>query len=116
MRAKRKSDHKLAIRSQATRKVRGPKHHPKSVPKYQQDVDKGLSNLRRVSSEGGDSRAKKAKNELMYLLNNYAPRFDHRIEQLIDIWRRSGDPAYDPSIRVRLRQVRRAHMNEGHSL
>ena len=111
MRSKKRSEHKLAIRAQAKRKIGGSKHHPKSMQGYQESVDKGLASLRRISSEGGDSQAKKAKNELRYLLNNYAPRFDSRIEQLIDIWRRSGDPEYDPAVRVKLRQARRAHMN-----
>ena len=54
----------------------------------------------------------KAKNELTFLLNNYLPKYDSRIEALIDIWRRSGDPSYSPSIRTKLRQARRDHMRK----
>jgi hypothetical protein len=75
-------------------------------------VDQGLRELRQVSAEGGDGKAQRVKNELNYLLNNYLPSYDMRIEQLIDEWRRSGDPSYDPGIRARLRRARQDHMSK----
>ena len=109
MRRMSKAEHKLAIRRQAKEKVRPSGGTAGQRREYGDEVQKGLSNLRTVSSEGGDSRAKKVKNELLYLINNYQPRYDFRIQQLIDQWRRSGDPEYDPSIKVKLLHARRDH-------
>ena len=116
MRARKKSELKTAIRDQARRKVGVPKYDATTQAHYHEEVEKGLQNLRKISSEGGDPRGKKAKNELLYLLNNYSPKYDTRIEQLIDLWRRSGDPSYDPSIRTKLRQARREHMSKSNPL
>ena len=117
MRAKSKSEFKRAIREQAKRKVSGAtKYDLVSQRDHRTKVEKGLNELRRISSEGGDANAKRVKNELTYLLNNYLPKYDVRIEQLIDAWRRSGDPSYDPGIRTKLRQARREHMGRSHSL
>ena len=111
MARKSRSEYKQNLRQQATRKVGTPKYDLTSQNKYRSDVDKGLSELRRVSAEGGDAKAQRVKNELNYLLNNYLPSYDMRIEQLIDEWRRSGDPSYDPAIRARLRRARQEHMS-----
>ena len=67
-------------------------------------------------AEGGDSQGKKVKAELTYLLNNYTPKHDCRIEALIDEWRRSGDPSYDVGIKMKLRQARREHMSKSHPI
>lgn len=109
---KSRAEFKQQLRQQATRKVNTPKYDLASQTKYRSDVDKGLSELRRVSAEGGDAKAQRVKNELNYLLNNYLPSYDMRIEQLIDEWRRSGDPSYDPAIRARLRRARQEHMSK----
>lgn len=115
MHAKKKSEYKLAIREQARRKVgRITKYDMVSRTDHKTRVEQGLKELRRVSAEGGDSRAKKIKNELTYLLSNYLPQYDVRIEALIDEWRRSGDPAYDPEVRGKLRRARQEHMRDSH--
>jgi len=111
MRARSKSEYKTAIRERARRKVR-PHHSFKGQDKHRDAVEAGRTHLLRECGEGGDSQAKKIKNELTYLLSNYAPRFDARIEHLISEWRKSGDPAYDPGIRLTLRQARRQHMSD----
>jgi len=113
MRAKKKSELKLAYREQARRKVRPSGSSGGLIRGFRGQVEDGRQHLLQVSSEGGDCQAKKVKNELMYLLNNYLPAYDARINSLIDAWRRSGDPAYDPSIRLKHRQARRDHMNRG---
>lgn len=102
-----KSEYKMQLRERAQQKVR-----PKSGKSgsYNQAVESGRQRLMRESSEGGDPKAKKIKNELMYLLNNYTPQYDTRILALIDHWRTSGDPSYDPGIRVELRKARQRHM------
>ena len=116
MKATRKSDRKLAMREQAKRKVKPASSNPGASSGYRQDVEKGRQELLKVSSEGGDVLAKKVKSELHYLLNNYLPQYEPRILQLIDQWRRSGDPGYDPGVRIKLRQARREHMSRGGAL
>ena len=104
-----KSERKLAMREEAKRKIHGPRYDPNHQATFAKDVAKGLNELRSKSAQGGDGAARRIKSELMYLINNYLPRYDMRIEQLIDDWRRSGDPGYDPGVRVKLRQARREH-------
>ena len=116
MRAKKRSEYKMAIRNQAKKKVQASKYDLNSSSGYRDQVEQGLNTLRRASAEGGDGTAKRVKSELTYLLNNYLPRYDMRIEQLIDEWRRSGDPSYNPGIRSKLRQARREHMSKSNSV
>ena len=116
MRAKKKSDRKLEIRAEAKRKFGGHDRSIRALAQRRDDIEKGLSVLRRTTSEGGDSRAKKVKNELTYLINNYVPEYDARIQQLMDLWRRSGDPSYDPNIRLKLRRARQEHMTNSNPL
>lgn len=107
-----KSEYKLRMREEAKKKIHGAKFDMSHARQYQDDVAKGLNTLRRVSSEGGDFKAKRVKNELNYLLNNYLPQNDLRIQQLIDEWRRSGDPDYDVGVNVRFRNARREYMGK----
>ena len=102
----KKSDLKMAVREQARQKVRPTSSNVGADRAYREKVESGRQHLLQACTEGGDSRGKKIKSELTYLLNNYLPTYDTQIEQLIDAWRRSGDPAYDSSIRVQLRQAR----------
>lgn len=111
MAGSKKSERKLAMREEARAKVR-PRSDKNAVRGYRDEVDKGLNQLRIKSAQGGDGKAKRFKSELNYLLNNYLPKYDARIEQLIDQWRRSGDPEYDPMVRVKYRNARRAHMSK----
>jgi len=110
MAAGKRSDFKMAMREEARNKVR-PRSDKNALRGYRDEVDKGLSQLRIKSAQGGDGNAKRFKSELNYLINNYSPKFDSRIEQLIDLWRRSGDKEYDPMIRVKFRNAVKAHMN-----
>jgi hypothetical protein len=116
MRAKSRGEHKLEMREQAKQQVKGGRYDIASTRQYQADVQRGHEQLLRVSKEGGDSKAKMIKAELTYLLNNYLPSNDNRIEQLIDLWRRSGDPQYDPAIRAKLMRARRDDMKQGNAL
>ena len=108
----KKSDFKKQIREEAKRKIRGSQFGVTGSQAYREKVEEGRTRLMRKSNEGGDSNAQKIKNELAYLLNNYSPRYDMRIEQLIDAWRTSHDPSYDPGIKVRFRKVRKDHMQK----
>lgn len=108
----KKSDFKKALRAQASRKARGSKYELSTHKEYRESVEQGLNELRKVSAQGGDARGKRIRSELEYLLNNYLPKYDARIEHLIDEWRTCGDPSYDPQIRVRFRTARREHMNK----
>lgn len=111
MRARTKSEFKKELRAQARQKVRR-EHSVKGQKSHRDAVETGRRRLLRVSCEAGDPKALKVRNELAYLLNNYAPCFDTRIEQLIDDWRRSGDPSYDPAIRLQWRRARQDHMSD----
>lgn len=107
-----RADQKMALRHQAKQKIGKGSAGAKGLRHHADKVEAGRKNLLTVSSEGGDCKAKKIKNELTYLINNYLPRYDARIEALIDQWRTTGDPEYDPGIRVKLRQARKAHMSD----
>ena len=112
MRALRKSDLKLQIRDEAKRKVRSASSNIGADRNYREGVEAGRRQLNELGAEAGDPAAKKYKSELMYLLNNYLPAYDMRIEQLIDAWRRTGDLSYDPGIRVKLRQSRKQYLDK----
>ncbi len=107
MRALKKSDLKLTMREQAKRTVRPDAINVGANRGFRDKVEQGRQQFLQASNEGGDAMAKKYRGELTYLLNNYLPSYDMRIEQLIDSWRRTGDPSYDPAIRVKLREARR---------
>ena len=113
MRALRKGELKLQNREQAHRKIHPTSGNVGADRKYREGVEAGRKELGRISGEGGDGQAKTVRQELMYLLNNYLPQYDMRIEQLIDLWRRTHDPAYDPGIRTKFRLVRREYMGKG---
>ena len=112
MKARSKSEWKMAMREEAKRTVKGPRSDVYTRGGYSKQIESGLNQLRTKMSEAGDGKAKRIKSELTYLLNNYAPQYDTRIEQLIDEWRRSGDPEYDPAIRIKHRHASRAHMRD----
>jgi hypothetical protein len=108
----KKSDFKQQIRSQAKRVVGGSNATASGHKNYCDAVERGRKQLLVASNEGGDSPGKKFRSEIMYLLNNYLPQYDTRIEALIDAWRTSHDPSYDPGIRVQLRQARLNYMKK----
>ncbi len=110
----KKSEQKLAIREEARRKIRGPAINVGADKSYRSAIEKGHQRLNQLMAEGGDSKAKRVRQELMYLINNYLPSHETRIEQLIDDWRRTGDPSYDPGIRIKLRQAQRDYMSKTH--
>ncbi|MEX2015670.1 MAG: hypothetical protein WD873_03465 [Candidatus Hydrogenedentales bacterium] len=85
--------------------------------KYDARVAKGLKRVQEKHAMGmGENAFGRIKSELNYLLSNYTSANDAKIEQLIDKWRRSGDPSYDPSINVRYRSVRKKKMRDNHAL
>ena len=85
--------------------------------KYDAKVARGLKRVQEKHAMGmGGNAFGRIKNELNYLLNNYTSANDAKIEQLIDKWRRSGDPAYDPSINVRYRSARKKKMKSDQAL
>ena len=116
MRALKKSDLKLQIRDEAKRKVRPASSNIGADRNYREGVEAGRRQLNELGAEAGDPAAKKYKAELMYLLNNYLPAYDIRIEQLMDAWRRTGDPSYDPCIRVKLRQARKQYLDKSSAI
>jgi len=112
----KKSDVKMSVREQARQKIRPTMGNVGADRTYRERVETGRQHFLTASAEGGDPRGKKIKGELIYLLNNYLPSYDNQIEQLIDAWRRSGDPAYDASIRVKLRQARIKYQSQSKAI
>lgn len=111
----KRSDYKMKIREEARQKVRGPGALGGDKA-YRDAVAKGHTVLMQKASEGGDGKVKRLKSEILYLVNNYVPSYDARIEALIDLWRKSGDPEYDPEIKARLRKARKDHMRGGNAI
>lgn len=112
---KSKSERKLEMREQAKRKMRGGGSVANTQRSYASAVEKGRKDLNVKSTQAGVSQGKKFKAEIDYLLRNYLPRYDSRIETLIDEWRRCGDPGYSPDVKTRLREARRIHMRDSHA-
>jgi hypothetical protein len=72
--------------------------------------------LEKAKAGAGENTFQRIRHELNYLLNNYQPSNEPRIEALIDQWRRSGDPAYDPAVRGRLRAARKKKAASEHPI
>lgn len=109
MGAMKKSEFKTQIRREAKKKVKGYSGGALDHAAYRDRVEAGRKELLIKSAQGGDNKAQRIKNELFYLLNNYAPQFDMRITQLIEQWRTSHDPSYDPAIHAKFRSIRKQH-------
>lgn len=111
--ALKKSERKFQMREEARRKIYGNGSGVTGDRAYRERVEKGRQQLMQKAAEGGDNRAKRVKTELTYLINNYVPSHDARIAFLMDEWRRSGDPTYDPAIRIQYRRAVQEHMKKG---
>jgi hypothetical protein len=111
--ALKKSERKLQMREEARRKIKGPSGGVVGSREFRAKVEQGRQHLVKKAAESGDSKTQRVKAELHYLINNYTPGYDARIEALIDQWRISGDPSYDPGIRVTYRRARQKHMQSG---
>lgn len=109
----KKSERKLQMREEAKRKIKGPSGGVTGSREYRARVEQGRKQLMQKGAEGSDTKTQQIKAELTYLINNYVPSYDMRIEHLIDQWRMSGDPHYDPGVRVELRKARQRHMDRG---
>lgn len=82
------------------------------------DLSRGMTEEERIDTErrrmlekqkagAGANTFTRLRNEIEYLVANYVPANDARIEMLIDQWRRSGDPNYSPEIRVKFLEARK---------
>jgi hypothetical protein len=81
------------------------------------DIDQGHKHLQERAKPGaGAATGKRIRDEIEYLLKNYTPSNEAKIETLIDKWRRSGDPGYDPSIKTRLRSARKKKNSQDYAL
>jgi len=86
-------------------------------PSEVEEIEKGRKQLvERGAAGGGDRTQKRIRDELNYLIDHYNSTNDMKIETLIDKWRRSGDPSYDPAIRLRFRNARRKKDSGNHAL
>ena len=75
---------------------------------YSEEVEKGRKRVVEKAAAGaGANTQKRIRDELNYLIDHYTPANDSKIETLIDKWRRSGDPTYDPMIKIQYRNARK---------
>jgi hypothetical protein len=70
----------------------------------------------KAKAGAGAATGKRIKDEIEYLLKNFSPSNEQKIEALIDKWRTSGDPNYDPGIKMRLRNARRKKNSQDYAL
>ncbi len=83
---------------------------------FQEEVEKGRKKVVEKAAPGaGANTQKRFRDELNYLLDNYSPSNDNKIETLIDKWRRSGDPSYDPAIKLQYRKVRKKKASDDYA-
>ncbi len=83
---------------------------------FREKVEKDRKGVVEKAAPGaGANTQKRVREELNHLLNNYTPSNDNKIEMLIDKWRRSGDPSYDPAIKLRYRNVRRKKASDDYA-
>lgn len=105
------------LREEAIEEGMGPSASVLEKEKTKEDIEKGRRELLEKAKAGaGDATFKRIKGEIDYLLNNYSSANDNKIETLIDKWRRSGDPHYDPAIRLRFRKVRKKKAQTEHPI
>lgn len=70
-------------------------------------VEKKYRRLKDAEHMGsGKEKQGRIKNELNFLFANYTSANDNKIEQLINRWRTSGDPDYDPAVKLKHRQLK----------
>jgi len=106
-----------AIRATALEQMRNWRQGGEAQRARIRDIDTGHKQLKeRAKAGAGAATAKRIKDEIEYLLKNYTPSNEHKIEALIDKWRTSGDPGYDPTVRIRLRNARRKKNSQDYAL
>ena len=82
----------------------------------QERIEKGRREVLEKAAPGaGANTQKRFRDELNFLWNNYSPYNDNKIETLINKWRRSGDPSYDPAIKLRYRNVRKKKTSDDYA-
>lgn len=111
------AERKQEARELAREREDALRHSSASEPleSREETVEKGRKRLIEKARMGaGDATHKRLREEIDYLINNYIPSNEHKIEILIDKWRRSNDPAYDPMINVTFRNARKDH-DKGHT-
>lgn len=88
------------------------------LERVEREVAKGISQKERIEkgrkqmlekerAGAGANTFKRMRAEIEYLIANYVPANDARIETLIDQWRTSGDPQYSPEVRIKYLNVRK---------
>jgi hypothetical protein len=83
----------------------------------EEEIETGRKRLVEHARPGALQHAhKRIRDEINYLIKNYTPSNDYKIEALIDKWRTSGDPSYDPTIRLQLRKARRKKSESDYAL
>ena len=85
-----------------------PRNASEAHERHLENIEKERKRLmERQKAGASDAAHNRIRAELEYLLKNYNPANDGKIATLIDKWRTSGDPSYDPAIKLRFRRVLR---------
>jgi hypothetical protein len=106
-----------ALRALALENMRNWRQGGSAQRSRVRDIDQGHKHLKERAKPGaGAATGKRIRDEIEYLLKNYTPSNEAKIETLIDKWRRSGDPGYDPGIKTRLRNARKKKNSQDYAL
>ncbi len=106
-----------AVRTLALEQMRNWRLGGAAMRSRVNDINTGHKHLQeRAKAGAGAATSKRIKDEIEYLLKNYTPSNEAKIETLIDKWRRSGDPSYDPGVKVRLRNARKKKNSQDYAL
>lgn len=70
---------------------------------------------RHAEHAGTDAGTRRIRDEIETLLKHYTKANDYKIQSLVDKWRRSGDPSFDPSITARLQTARKRKGNNDYA-
>lgn len=96
------------VRAGIEARRKGPHVSPSKREEAEADIERGRRHLLdRASAGAGDATHKRIREEIDYLMAHYSASNDNRIDQLIDKWRRSGDPSYSPEVRNRFRVLQK---------
>lgn len=106
---------KRALRSTAMETLRRWRNEGVLQQRHHHDLEARRRQIRdrEQGTRAGENR--RIRQEIEQLLRNYTKSNDSRIEALVNKWRRSGDPSYDPGVMSRLQAARKKKGNSDYS-
>lgn len=78
-----------------------------------QQIESDAQRKHRREGHADSAATRRMRDEIELLLRNYTRANDYKIQSLLDKWRRSGDPSFDPSIATRLQMARKRRDHPG---